>query len=147
MADGVWRGRITRITNGRVWAEVPRLIRHAELGPLPVLVDAGAGRELAVGDGILVGPVEGRPDDLIVLGRTEGVAVNPPTEPPPGTITPAMLHPSSYADTVVPEVTFGQPAAVGTSGQLAREDHTHGTPPPPAAGGADEALLWMTVGP
>jgi microcystin-dependent protein len=112
---GVYRGRITRVTDGRVWVEVPRLVRYAELGPLPVVVDAGAGRDLATGDGVLLGLVEGRPDDLIVLGRTEGL-------PEPVTIT--ELDPALYGAST-PALILDTAGTGGVADTVARSDHRH----------------------
>jgi hypothetical protein len=91
MASGAYRGRVTRLTpGGRVYVTVTRLNRAHEYGPLERLeglsplagaVTSEAGTdphthatlepavELAVGDRVLVTFIEGRPDDLVVLGR------------------------------------------------------------------------------
>lgn len=86
-AAGLWRGTVTRAdaTTGRPYVEVPRLTPGFEYGPLPYLVDDDAAstgpggtdahthaqeaRAWAKGDRVLVGFLEGRNDDLVVLGR------------------------------------------------------------------------------
>lgn len=86
-AAGLWRGTVTRVEagTGRPYVEVPRLTPGFEYGPLPfVTADAGAATEpagadahthaltprpWAAGDRVLVGFLEGRNDDLVVLGR------------------------------------------------------------------------------
>lgn len=92
MASGVWRARVTKVSAAGVHVRVARLNRKHDYGPLPMLetLDTLAGAAtgtggttephthatvnpavpaLAVGDPVLVAFVEGRPDDLIVLGR------------------------------------------------------------------------------
>ncbi len=63
--DGVWRGKVTRLSGGRPLVEVPRLAPGYEFGPLEAL----PGVILAAGDRVLVGLVEGRLDDLVLVRR------------------------------------------------------------------------------
>jgi hypothetical protein len=83
---GVWRAVVTRATGG-VWVEIPRLNPGRSYGPCDIVEglwtparvtgntattpahthDVGA--DLAVGDRVVVGFLEGRPDDVVVLGR------------------------------------------------------------------------------
>lgn len=86
---GVFRGVVVRVEGPHAWVHVPRLnatVDHA-YGPLEVLQFPGSpgletangsghthalsvsGSLLAPGNRVLVAPVDGRPDDLIVLGR------------------------------------------------------------------------------
>jgi hypothetical protein len=84
---GAYRGTVTRLDGPHVWVHVPHLNDspgHA-YGPLQILefpglpglatttVDAHShglsANVLAVGNRVLVQPIDGRPDDLIVLGR------------------------------------------------------------------------------
>lgn len=84
---GVWRGTVVRVAaDGRPYVTVARLSRGTTFGPCDVLegpwssgldVTAGgagphthgAGADLAAGDRVLVAPLEGRPDEVVVLGR------------------------------------------------------------------------------
>lgn len=91
---GVWRGVVTRLSGGLPMVEVPRLARGYEFGPCETLygpwtagaltgadgghTDSGgtvhpdhthpAGSPLAAGTRVLVAFVEGRPDDVVVVG-------------------------------------------------------------------------------
>lgn len=79
---GAWRATVTRVSGSTVWVEVPRLARGYEFGPLEVYDLMGVGDPVPANDGhqhnpdpyvpgdrVLVMSVEGRPDDLVVLGR------------------------------------------------------------------------------
>lgn len=76
---GAYRATVTRVAGSTVFVEVPRLARGFEFGPLEVYdltgtVAAGDGHTHApapyvAGDAVLVLSLEGRPDDLVVLGR------------------------------------------------------------------------------
>lgn len=90
MASGMFRGKVTRVTSRGAFVEVLRLNRAHVYGPVPVVEGpwtssantdpAGGGEELpehthglgpnlAAGDRVLVAFLEGRPDDLVILGR------------------------------------------------------------------------------
>lgn len=64
---GVARGIITRPGDvaGSYFVQVPRVHGPDELGPFEALVDFA----LAAGDRVVLAPVEGRADDLIIIGR------------------------------------------------------------------------------
>lgn len=79
---GVWRGRVTRVVDGLVYVTVPRLSPGRQYGPAivaqgPWSVHTGTANghthppliPLAPGDRVLVGFIEGNPDDLVVLAR------------------------------------------------------------------------------
>lgn len=86
MPSGVYRATVTRTAVEGTWVTVDRLGVH-EYGPVDVLAgswtagavtgpaSAGtahthpAGVTLAQGDRVLVAFVEGRPNDIVVLGR------------------------------------------------------------------------------
>jgi hypothetical protein len=63
----VWRGVVTRVTTAGVWVLVPRLSGGIEFGPCTAV---GGPTAYATDDQVLVTGVEGRRDDLAVLGRT-----------------------------------------------------------------------------
>lgn len=66
---GVMRGTVTRVhatVAGAAWVKVPRVHGpDVELGPFESLAGIAA---LAGGVGVLLAPIEGRPDDLIIIG-------------------------------------------------------------------------------
>lgn len=66
-AVGVWRAVVTAVDGAQVTVVVPRLSGDLEYGPLDVLSDTGT-IPPAVGDPVVVGFVEGRQDELVVLG-------------------------------------------------------------------------------
>ena len=71
-ATGVWRAVVTAVTGTGVWVTVPRLSGDLVYGPLDVV----APNEVAmpvVADPVLVGFVEGRQDELVVLGVVKTV--------------------------------------------------------------------------
>ncbi len=63
MPSGVYRGEVTRVVNGAVYLTVPNLARGREFGPAEGL----PGVVLAQGNHVLVGLLEGRPDDVAIL--------------------------------------------------------------------------------
>lgn len=65
---GVVRGVITRpgAVAGSYFVQVPRVHGADELGPFECVAIVGA---LVAGDRIVMAPVEGRADDLIILGK------------------------------------------------------------------------------
>jgi hypothetical protein len=65
---GVVRGKITRPGSvaGSYFVQVPRVHGDDELGPFESVVLVGA---LLAGDRIVMAPVEGRADDLIIIGK------------------------------------------------------------------------------
>lgn len=65
-AEGVVRGFVARVGAGGVFVRVPRLSGDFEYGPLEVAGSLVA--PLRVGDSVFVGFLEGRQDDLVVLG-------------------------------------------------------------------------------
>lgn len=65
------RGKITRVTGGKLYVVVPQLGSTVEYGPLPYLrhrVDGDWTTRPQAGDRVLVSVVEDNPDDLAVLG-------------------------------------------------------------------------------
>ncbi len=63
---GVWRGTVTRVEGATVRLVIPRLAGRHEFGPVQAVQVAGG---WAVGDRVLVGFVEGRSGDPVVIGR------------------------------------------------------------------------------
>lgn len=61
----VWRGVVTRVTPAGVWVTVPKLSLGTEFGPCPSI---GGGASYSEGDKVALGTLEGRRDDLVVLG-------------------------------------------------------------------------------
>ncbi|WP_427017879.1 hypothetical protein ACQCSX_04490 [Pseudarthrobacter sp. P1] len=61
----LWRGTVTLVQDGRAWVLIPRLLGNAEAGPLPCV-----GPAPSVGASVIIGAIEGRLDDLIVLAAT-----------------------------------------------------------------------------
>lgn len=66
-AVGVWRAVVTSVVGTQVNVVVPRLSGELEYGPLDVVAHNDTSPP-AVGDPVLVGFVEGRQDDLVVVG-------------------------------------------------------------------------------
>lgn len=64
---GVWRAVVTAVDGVQVWVRVPRLSGELQYGPLDVAMPNDAAPP-AVDDPVLVGFVEGRQDELVVLG-------------------------------------------------------------------------------
>lgn len=64
---GVWRGVVTAVSGFGVWVRVPRLSGDLEYGPLDVVAPNDTAMPV-VSDPVLVGFVEGRQDELVVLG-------------------------------------------------------------------------------
>jgi hypothetical protein len=65
--NGVWRGVVTSVSGFGVWVRVPRLSGDLEYGPLDVVAPNDTAMPV-VADPVLVGFVEGRQDELVVLG-------------------------------------------------------------------------------
>lgn len=65
---GVVRGKITRpgAVAGSYYVQIPRVHGTGELGPFECVVLVGA---LVAGDRVVLAPVEGRADDLVILGK------------------------------------------------------------------------------
>jgi hypothetical protein len=63
MPSGVFRGQITRIVGSAVYLTVPKLAPGREFGPAEGL----PGVVLAQGSRVLVGLLDGRPDDVAIL--------------------------------------------------------------------------------
>jgi hypothetical protein len=66
-ATGVWNAVVTGVPDHRLKVRVPRLSGDMEYGPLYVI-----GQEtdtFAVGDAVIVAFLEGKQDELIVIGR------------------------------------------------------------------------------
>lgn len=65
---GVVRGRITQsgAVAGSYKVTVPRIHGADELGPFEAVASCGA---LVAGDRVVLGAVEGRVDDFIILGK------------------------------------------------------------------------------
>lgn len=131
MAAGVWRGTVSRVTDGQVWLTVPRLVARGEIGPVVSAVDPA---NLDAGVRVIVGLVEGRPDDLAILGRADGQ----------GGLPPGFLDwlTATLDDLAAADVTL----TAADAALDARVDVLESAPPP-AAGGADEALIWGIVSP
>lgn len=93
---GVWRASVARVADGRAFVRVDRLSGH-EYGPVDVIEGVwtdetitsadgahthtglsdgvhthGVAVPLASGDKVLVCFIEGRPDEVVVLGRLTG---------------------------------------------------------------------------
>lgn len=66
-AVGVWRAVVTEVVGAQVSVRVPRLSGDLEYGPIDVVMPNDAGLP-AVDDPVIVGFVEGRQDELVVLG-------------------------------------------------------------------------------
>lgn len=66
-ATGVWRAVVTSVSGFGVWVRVPRLSGELEYGPLDLLAPNDTAMPV-VGDPVLIGFVEGRQDELVVLG-------------------------------------------------------------------------------
>lgn len=66
-AVGVWRAVVTAVDGYKVSVVVPRLSGEIEYGPLDILLPNDSALP-TVGDPVLVGFVEGRQDELVVLG-------------------------------------------------------------------------------
>ena len=64
---GVWRAVVTAVDGYGVWVRVPRLSGELEYGPLDVVIPNDTAMPV-VADPVLVGFVEGRQDELVVLG-------------------------------------------------------------------------------
>ncbi|KWW97393.1 hypothetical protein LI90_4365 (plasmid) [Carbonactinospora thermoautotrophica] len=64
---GVWVGTVTRVEGGALYVEVPRLAPGLEFGPCLAVEVPGVA--WAAGDRCLVACLEGRVDDLAVIGR------------------------------------------------------------------------------
>lgn len=65
---GVMRGVVTRphpTVAGAAWVQAPRVHGAAELGPFESV--AGIASPLAAGARVLLAPVEGRADDLVIV--------------------------------------------------------------------------------
>lgn len=60
--SGLHRGEVANLAGGRAWFTLPRVTGAQVHGPYPVL-PAG----VAIGDRVLVGAIDGRIDDLIVM--------------------------------------------------------------------------------
>lgn len=94
MTTGLWRAEVTRIKADRPYVKIPRLTGNLEYGPLDSLegvftlegvetentggldfgahahaLFAGGSRALVAGDRVIVGFLEGRVDDPVLLGR------------------------------------------------------------------------------
>lgn len=84
MSGGVWVGTVTRVQDSPAacWVRIPRLNRAADYGPVQYLEPSGhhassevdehthpAVAPLAVGDQVLCAFLEGRAENVIVLGR------------------------------------------------------------------------------
>lgn len=85
--SGVWRAQVTRVGGGGVYVTVARLAgTRYEWGPCPIVAGpwaplttaVGAGPDahvhelgpaLVAGDRVLVAFVEGKPNDVVVIGR------------------------------------------------------------------------------
>lgn len=84
--NGVYLGTVKRVdaVHGTLWVEIERLSRGHEFGPLLSCLDTTP----SVGDRVVCSFLEGRTDDLIVIGSiglfsvTEGCVVSD-TEPSP----------------------------------------------------------------
>jgi hypothetical protein len=65
---GVVRGKITRPGSvaGSYFVQVPRVHGDDELGPFECVAIVGA---LVATDRVVLAPVEGRADDLIIIGK------------------------------------------------------------------------------
>lgn len=69
---GVVRGVVTRVNPavaGSYFVQVPRLHGTDELGPYPATATVIAGGALVRADKVVLVPVEGRVDDLIIIGK------------------------------------------------------------------------------
>lgn len=66
-ATGVWRAVVTAVDGTRVYVRVPRLSGDLEYGPLDLVMPNDT-QPPAVDDPVLVGFVEGRQDELVVIG-------------------------------------------------------------------------------
>lgn len=64
---GVWYGVVVALVGHRLNVKVPRLSGELVYGPLDVV--APSTQQFSVGDLVAVSFVEGRQDDLIVIGR------------------------------------------------------------------------------
>lgn len=65
--NGVWRAVVTAVDGTSVFVRVPRLSGELEYGPLDMVLPNDAALP-AVDDPVLVAFVEGRQDELVVLG-------------------------------------------------------------------------------
>lgn len=90
-ANGIWYGTVTRVEEKKLTVKVPRLSGELVYGPLDVV--ASNYEQFAVGDPVAVSFVEGRQDELVVLGKIKTGQQDVPTGPagptgpqgPPGT--------------------------------------------------------------
>jgi hypothetical protein len=65
--EGVWRATVVRVDGGKVWVKIPRLLGASSIGPLECLGVPGS--ELSEDDRVIVGFLEGRVNEPVVLGR------------------------------------------------------------------------------
>jgi hypothetical protein len=108
MAYGIWRGVVTRVDDDGVWVHVPRLSPMIEFGPCPATPTPQA---YTAGERVLVAPIEGRPDDLVVLGAAGN-------GPPPSTGGGDPGPPGADGRTILP--TTGAPTGgMGVNGDFA----------------------------
>jgi len=135
VAAGVWRGTVSRITGGQVWLTVPRLIARGEVGPVISAVDPA---NLEAGVRVIVGLVEGRPDDLAILGRADGQGGLPPGFLDWLTATLDDLAAAAAALEAADTALAAADAALD-----ARLDALESAP----AVEVDESLIWLVVNP
>jgi hypothetical protein len=72
---GIYRGTVTRTAGAQlVYLTVPSLSPGREYGPVETLTvphgvpdTGGSGRTLTAGDRVVVGLLDGRPDDVVIL--------------------------------------------------------------------------------
>lgn len=72
--SGIWRGIIERIDGANVYVRIPRLTGESVVGPI-----VAASRDvMTVGDRVMLGFLEGRVEDPVILGPVVTDAVTAP---------------------------------------------------------------------
>ncbi|MFT4471694.1 hypothetical protein ACMX2H_17475 [Arthrobacter sulfonylureivorans] len=109
LTSNLYRGVVVEVTESGPWVTVPRLYGEQAIGPIP----SSAGMELHPGDRVILGAIENRLDDLIILSNTGAVGASVEY------VDTQIANQSEYVDERI--ANHAHSAAAVTSGTLSRD--------------------------
>jgi len=78
-ADGLWYAVVTSVETTKLFVKIPRLSGELVYGPLDVIAENS--QVFEIGDPVIVSFLEGRQDEIIVIGRIKNSQISPLTGP------------------------------------------------------------------